>query len=258
MQSTQARTCTIDGCDEAHEARGYCDKHYQRVRRGIDPLGRRCEGCGVYLVSVFGDRYGKVRFCSEQCKPRCSVAECDGAVRKGELCGPHYAQKRSNGAATPWTRRWHPTGGMCRVCGRPAGLEIRSRIHCSARCVQQSKLHGVREKSRPCALCGTTIDLFERSDAGRIIDYRTKLCGECRKRKKFKTSVRALAARDGGACGICGDAVDLALRRSESVFCASIDHIVARANGGTDEPSNLQLAHFWCNAVKSDREGFTI
>lgn len=258
MQSTQARTCAIEGCGRAHEARGYCTMHDRRRRRTGDPLGRRCQGCDLHLALVLGDRYQTARYCSDACKPRCRVAECDGPVRKLDLCGGHYAQRYANGEATTWKRRWSPSGGLCRVCGRPAGTELRSRIHCSARCQQQTKLHGIREKSRPCALCGAVIDLFERSEAGRIIDYRTKLCKVCRRRKKFKTSVRALAARDGLNCGICGEDVDLTLTRAESVFCASIDHIVPRAHGGTDEPANLQLAHFWCNAVKSDRESFTI
>lgn len=40
-------------------------------------------------------------------------------------------------------------------------------------------------------------------------------------------------------------------------LCPSVDHIIARANGGTNDPANLQLAHLWCNQVKSDREGVT-
>lgn len=32
------RTCSIDGCNRAHEARGYCALHYSRARRHGDPL----------------------------------------------------------------------------------------------------------------------------------------------------------------------------------------------------------------------------
>jgi 5-methylcytosine-specific restriction endonuclease McrA len=34
----------------------------------------------------------------------------------------------------------------------------------------------------------------------------------------------------------------------------TIDHIVPLARGGTHEPSNVQSAHFICNALKGDRE----
>ncbi|WP_354596069.1 HNH endonuclease signature motif containing protein [Streptomyces sp. JL1001] len=48
----------------------------------------------------------------------------------------------------------------------------------------------------------------------------------------------------------------MSLRRSDDAkWCASVDHVVPRALGGTHEPSNLQLAHLYCNQVKSDLRG---
>ena len=35
------RTCSLEGCDRVHEARGYCSMHYQRVLQGLDPLEER-------------------------------------------------------------------------------------------------------------------------------------------------------------------------------------------------------------------------
>lgn len=32
-------TCSVDGCDNPHSARGWCNKHYQRAKRWGDPLG---------------------------------------------------------------------------------------------------------------------------------------------------------------------------------------------------------------------------
>lgn len=57
--------------------------------------------------------------------------------------------------------------------------------------------------------------------------------------------------RDGWTCAACGawleeDHVDPAHR-------ASVDHIVAKANGGRDEPSNLQAMDVRCNGIKSDK-----
>jgi len=38
------RFCSIEGCDNPHEARGYCGKHYQRFKTHGDPLGGRERG----------------------------------------------------------------------------------------------------------------------------------------------------------------------------------------------------------------------
>lgn len=33
------RSCTVDGCNEPHRARGYCGLHYNRIVRGAKPRG---------------------------------------------------------------------------------------------------------------------------------------------------------------------------------------------------------------------------
>lgn len=71
-------------------------------------------------------------------------------------------------------------------------------------------------------------------------------------------SVMQLAKRDGTDCTICGEVVDMTLTRPSSLFGPSVDHVLPRALGGTDDPENLALAHYWCNAVKSDRSGFSM
>jgi hypothetical protein len=30
-------TCTMDGCDRPHKARGYCQTHYMQLKRGSLP-----------------------------------------------------------------------------------------------------------------------------------------------------------------------------------------------------------------------------
>ena len=48
-----------------------------------------------------------------------------------------------------------------------------------------------------------------------------------------------------GQCGICGE--ELCFEK------ATIDHIIATTRGGTDDLSNLQLAHRECNTGKGNR-----
>jgi hypothetical protein len=51
-----------------------------------------------------------------------------------------------------------------------------------------------------------------------------------------------LIARDGLLCGICGDFLDPAL--------ADVDHVHPKSLGGSNDLSNLQLAHVTCNRSK--------
>jgi len=60
-----------------------------------------------------------------------------------------------------------------------------------------------------------------------------------------------LLARFGYVCAICGRAIDRALpyRHPEGL---TLDHIRPRSIGGTNDLSNLQLAHGRCN-LERDR-----
>jgi 5-methylcytosine-specific restriction endonuclease McrA len=57
--------------------------------------------------------------------------------------------------------------------------------------------------------------------------------------------VAHLRARDGDDCWLC--------RRPIREGDATIEHLVARANGGTNDPANLALCHHGCNAHLRDR-----
>jgi len=72
---------------------------------------------------------------------------------------------------------------------------------------------------------------------------------------RSRVNVPFVYHRDGPACGICGEHVDITLRRGDDpVRCASVDHIIPLARGGTDDPTNLQLAHLGCNQRKAANE----
>lgn len=63
---------------------------------------------------------------------------------------------------------------------------------------------------------------------------------------------QAIWSRDGGICQLCGDPIDPALPWPEPMS-KTLDHVVPLANGGTHEPSNVQLAHALCNCIKGNR-----
>jgi 5-methylcytosine-specific restriction endonuclease McrA len=71
---------------------------------------------------------------------------------------------------------------------------------------------------------------------------------------------RWLRERDGDNCALCGEPIDFTLapagRTHGRSMGVSIDHIIPRAAGGSDDFTNLQLAHGPCNRRKgSGRAG---
>lgn len=61
-------------------------------------------------------------------------------------------------------------------------------------------------------------------------------------REYLKMARNLLVQRDGLLCGVCGFEMDI-----EEI---TIDHIIPLTRGGTDEATNLRLAHAKCNVPK--------
>lgn len=59
----------------------------------------------------------------------------------------------------------------------------------------------------------------------------------------------AIYERDQSVCQLCFGIVDLDLAPTARM-AATLDHIIPRACGGSDDPGNLQLAHRACNSAK--------
>lgn len=178
-------------------------------------------------------------------------------ARKRGWCASHYHQAHLSGEdPKPFKWKW-AKAQPCVVCGSDERT-CELRRFCSWACRQ---LHVVHEGSVPasvgCVLCGMTIDLTVRGKGGQRKKVSTKLCRPCRQDySKYKMTARQLALRDGPVCGICRGPVDMAVRRADDAkWCASVDHVLPRALGGSHEPDNLQLAHLHCNQVKSDLRG---
>lgn len=90
----------------------------------------------------------------------------------------------------------------------------------------------------------------------------TPTCKPCRQRAKRAVYVPAkvrlsIYDRDEWTCQICSEPVEPGLP-SSSPWQATLDHIVPRSKGGSDEVGNLRLAHRYCNAVRSNRDALTI
>ena len=293
--ATPDYTCSIENCEKKKERKGWCSKHYSSWKRHGDPLAtsyatcqtctgrfpraggpgvppRQCPECKPKARSECPTCAGPLprstrtdgtlapapKYCSEDCKPRCSVEECGEASRKLGYCANHYSMWKLHGEIREWSHKWS-TVLVCEYCGGPSGLKRGFRKYCSPNCAQFAAAYpNGRPKFATCAGCNKRIDLNELGKGGKRKRVGTKLCPRCRASiHKHDMTVEMLADRDGVDCTICGESVDLSAVNPDP-FRPSIDHYIPRSRGGTNDPDNLKLTHLWCNQVKSDRESFTI
>ncbi len=65
---------------------------------------------------------------------------------------------------------------------------------------------------------------------------------------------QAYFRRDRGLCQYCNEPIDLSDDLNSGSRALSIEHIVQRAKGGSDYPSNIRIVHVACNKSSSDRD----
>ena len=220
---------------------------------------RECDGCGREFEHPYHTTT-RALYCSEECKPRCAVEGCDEPRRKRDWCGKHYSTWRRTGDANaplknPWTTEW-----VCVVCGADVPKGSGRRKCCSDNCQAIDSRHkGNVPKVADCALCGDEIDLFARNYNGRKKRTDTRLCDKCGRVNAYAWSrhLPDLLARDNHTCGICSQHIDTTLKYPNPMS-ATVDHILPRSLGGTNDVDNLQPSHALCNSTKQDRIGFRI
>jgi len=183
--------------------------------------GRTCEICGT----TYRATYSSQRTCSRSCgkvmrygppKPKPAPEQASAHLLTCH-CGAAFLSIYS-------TARW------CDAC-RAAGLSAYRPV----------------DGTRSCRACGTK---FASAYTG---GRRRAFCGpDCANLfKAFRISPTdrlAIYRRDAFLCHLCGRKV----RRStvQDPWYASLDHLVPRSRGGSDDPTNLATAHLWCNIIR--------
>lgn len=193
-----------------------------------------CLACSVEF-----DSKRPSKACSRKCrdKIRGGGARCTGCSK---LMG-----KFSGSSTEPW----------CKSC-RSAGLSIK---------------HGTGyaySTGCRCAECVAGKSLLSREAAAR---YRAKhgVNPNTGTRRKFKDEYGfwpqagssewidprmrlSLYERDNWTCHLCNSPVDSDAHWNEN-FAPSLDHLVPRSRGGTDNIDNLKTAHRVCNSARGNR-----
>jgi hypothetical protein len=125
------RTCSVDGCTKKHEAKGYCDKHYQKYIKYGDPLGRH--------------EYMKYSL-------SCSVKNCDKPYYALGYCQKHYERNMRYG---------DPLHTEIEMHGRSNTSEYKTWIRMIQRCYDKKSRSYYRYGGRGISVCKEWMDSFE-------------------------------------------------------------------------------------------------
>lgn len=252
-------TCIFDGCDEEKRKRGFCSRHYSYARRhgiipvppcAVDGCGRPSHGSGLCSMHHHRkSRHGDHAVLKKAANGTASLVPCREcaapSVAKG-LCKFHFAYARRNGLVT---KRPCPVEGCTRYA-------YEGHEHCNThrqRLLRYGDVHfrkklanGEQTPERKREVYRGIWRRYRAKPHGKL---RSAYHGATRRLRKGEsakiTKPELLALWATLTCGICRLPVDDAEK--------TIDHIIPLSRGGTNECSNLQIAHSTCNKRKGNR-----
>lgn len=255
---------------------------------------RDCAGCGhLYVARTSRGRLCLAPECSVMWK-RNKANAFYAANREAELQrfrdlrAARTPQERQQHAAT--RKAWRTGKGKqptvpCGWCGDDSGKVAMAdrRVTCSDIC-RIAIAHGywpkcdvpARHPSRPrpapqprlrprqvwasgpCAHCGEqfTAGMWPGAHVPRYCSDRCdqRAASARHKSRQYGGHRERIYARDGYRCHLCRKPMAMD-QRVPHPLAPTLDHLVPRVHGGTNDPANLASAHFLCNSIKGDRGG---
>ena len=227
------KTCTIDGCDKAHRAKGLCGTHYGQQ----NPNRHR-------KATLSCDRCGKT-FIREDRSNRYTGTYCTWACRSEARWGELHASRKQVSIYAP-APMWHRV-----VTGMQTAAPARARTFIAGDCVICGDsflcLYGSKT-------CGDRCQEEHWASVKRDAKHRRR----ARQKQAFIAPVsrHRIYKRDQWICQLCHEPVDMTAS-VPSMLAPTIDHIIPLARGGAHAPHNVQTAHFICNSRKGDRAELT-
>ena len=217
--------CGDEFAQDGRYTRKYCSRECSVAAHTLR-VTLRCEVCDEEFTRKPSDVKRKGgRFCSKACFARHKSAEA--AKRRAENPKPPQPPQ------PPRSRVYFRECDVCKrmFCGRNSRAKF-----CSAQCKIDDA--GMRVKGLYAA-------------ATEFVD------GQYFGAEWRQTLLRYLVERDGDRCGICRRRVDITLKSGTrgSRRGPSVDHIIPRSKGGSDDPANLRLTHWGCNQKRGNRGG---
>lgn len=221
------------------------DRDRSREIRESKEYAKRCVVCGKEFTTWRPHK----KTCSEECKLKNKKERAKISLR-----GKYYKRSPEQEHAY-WIKRRY-------------GSEEAWQEHLTEkqRQTEQTRLQREAEKEArlihgECAVCGspfTTFNPMQRTCGGKC----SKKLQYARKQNRIPKdqvmdkdiTLEALYRRDSGVCYLCGGQCDWSDRDGTITGGSypSIDHIIPISRGGFHSWDNVRLAHFECNAKKSD------
>lgn len=206
-------------------------------------------------------------FCSRRCDLDAHHAREKADGRKAAMRARQRADPRHQAWRAKYMAEWRPANRADqqaknrarKAADRAAGIGIVPPAVKAARAKRRAARARLARAARgrsarwvwvagPCQLCGEPFVC--RSPSG-FASY----CGPCGRRrgkKKWARQSTFVFARDNHLCHLCWLPAD-PTQVVPHPDAPTLDHVVPRSRGGSDDPSNLRCAHFRCNCLRGDQ-----
>lgn len=200
-----------------------------------------CPVCGVEFEAVSKRR----KYCSTRCKDKGKPCKNTG---KCTVCGKSMELSKTSAVVDDMKH------GSCRrlaadsgaYCGTVTGYDYGCRcVTCCAAKASKNKSYSSAYREEAGVLPSTVWRRNFRESYG----YWPQMGGWDWISPRDR---RDLYERDSWVCHLCGSGVDRDADPN-SDYAPSLDHLVPRSQGGSDDQTNLKTAHRLCNAKRQDR-----
>lgn len=271
------------GCRPRTPRRGVCtgcgDRVYVSSTSAKEPYCRACRADGRAPSRTRAKHGDETMYSKQGC--RCRVCREGQARRMRE----YAARRKAEGRPIDYRRRGEPRN--CEVCGEVFAPRLdHSGAFCSARCAnvarnlargftprppRKSRRRRQAETILAKAAAGTTggsrvwvqgaclVCDAQFLSPGLASRYCSRECRAVARSSRSWISYedrRSIYVRDAWTCQICREPTSRRYSASDP-WSPTLDHVVPRSRGGSDDPTNLRLSHLWCNSVRGDLSHYT-
>lgn len=269
------RICSIDGCDNPHDARGFCGKHYQRWKKhgttddptkneicSMDGCSNKYYGrgwCKIHWKRWYntGSPEGRAGRTPKRLITVCTIEGCEivSQLTRG-MCYKHYARWRRNGhlevrekltteerilhRRANW-QRWYEANEE-----RLKPVYAANQARWAARNPDKVEAQRARKRNDRVRQNKLTREWIKRNpERMRLIRRNKQQRRRARKAGAVvgATQYRALIVQHGMVCHICGGSIF-------SLDDLHMDHVIPLVRGGSHTVENLRPAHAKCNLRK--------